>query len=40
MNWMELAIGFAAGCAYSQTVAALVAWLDRREARRQQGAGE
>lgn len=39
MNWMELAIGFAAGCAYCQTVALIMDWLDRREERRQQGAG-
>lgn len=36
MDWANLAIGFAAGCAYSQAVAALLAWLDRRSG---QGAG-
>lgn len=32
MNWTELAIGFAAGCAYSSTVTFILAWADRRAA--------
>lgn len=39
MNWMEIAIGFAAGRGYSTTVTFVLAYLDRRDELRRQGAG-
>lgn len=39
MNWVELAIGFAAGCGYNTTITFILAWLDRREGRRRRSAG-
>lgn len=39
MNWIELAVGFAAGCGYSAAVTFVLAYLDRRDELRRQGAG-
>ncbi|WP_255414605.1 hypothetical protein [Achromobacter sp. AONIH1] len=39
MNWIELAIGFAAGCGYSTAVTFVLAYLDRRDELRCQVAG-